>query len=396
MKLALFFICVLFILFEHVLKSQTLSENSEISIITLGPYQGELYSAFGHSAFRVFDPANNWDIIYNYGAFSFNQPNFYLNFALGKPFYKLRLERFDSFQNYAIQENRRIVQQILNLEKEDKQILFDFLQWNAEPENSSYYYNYIYDNCATKIRDVLDSVFKDRIYFNYSFVKEDLTFRQLMDLYLQEQPWGNLGIDLCLGTGIDKIASGYHYMFIPDYIEIAMGGAKIDIGSKERELISDTVILNNHNPEPSSAGLITPQIVFIIILLIVIMISIMDIKRKKLTPMVDTILFSIVGIVGWFLLFLWLFTEHISENNYNLIWALSIHFPIALILLKKPGTKFQNIYFLSTAIILCLLLILWNLVSQNMHESLIPIILTLLVRSIVIIVIRREGYKILK
>ena len=69
---------------EHL---QILSEEASISVITLGPDQQELYSAFGHSSFRVYDPTNGWDIIYNYGVFDFDQPNFYLNFANGNPYY---------------------------------------------------------------------------------------------------------------------------------------------------------------------------------------------------------------------------------------------------------------------------------------------------------------------
>jgi hypothetical protein len=191
--------------------AQVLSPKSEISIITLGPSQSELYSAFGHSAFRVSDPENNWDLVFNYGVFDFNQANFYLNFVMGNPYYKLALESWDHFLNVAIEDNRGVVEQILNLNQDEKQKLFDFLLWNAQPENSSYYYNYIYNNCATKIRDVMDSVFNNKIVYDFSYVNKDLSFRDLMDLYLDEQPWGDFGINLCLGTGVDKAASGFHW-----------------------------------------------------------------------------------------------------------------------------------------------------------------------------------------
>ena len=141
---SLFF--AIFLLLSSSGKGQRLSDKAEISVYTMGPYQGELYSAFGHSAFRVYDPPNDLDLIYNYGIFDFTQPNFYLNFAKGKPYYMLGVQYYEPFIKSYIQENRRIVQQVLNLAKTEKQDLFDFLQWNAQPENRNYYYNYVYDN----------------------------------------------------------------------------------------------------------------------------------------------------------------------------------------------------------------------------------------------------------
>ena len=179
-------------------KGQILSPEAEISVYTLGPFQAELYSAFGHSAYRVFDPVHEWDMIYNYGIFDFNQPNFYLNFAKGDPFYMLGVQHYEQFKNAAIGENRSIVQQVLNLNQEEKQNLYNFLQWNAQPENRNYYYNYIYDNCATKIRDVIDSLFVGQVQYDYSYVIDGVTFRDLMDMYLEEQAWGDFGIDICL------------------------------------------------------------------------------------------------------------------------------------------------------------------------------------------------------
>ncbi len=376
------FLSVVFFTLTQQVYCQILSPESEISLITLGPYQSEVYSAFGHSAIRVYDPANNWDSIYNYGIFDFNQPNFYLNFAAGNPYYKLGVYQYNYFLHSAIRENRRAVQQVLNLTLEEKQRLFDFLQWNARPENCNYFYNYIYDNCATRIRDVMDSVFAGNVQYSYNYVKEDLTFRDLMDLYLKEQPWGDLGIDLCLGTGIDKVATGYHYMFIPDYVEHAFAGAIFKSDSTEKPLIKETINLNEHSPESSVAGMITPLVVSIFILLVYVFITYRDIKLKTRSRLEDTILFSIVGIVGWFLIFLLFFTNHISQISFNLIWAMPLHFPIAFLYLKKNKSRFMHIYFLISASVLGLFLVLWRVWPQDLHESLIPLLLALLIRYV--------------
>src|ERR1041385_449800 len=172
-----------------------LSPQAEISIITLGPWQGELYSAFGHSAIRVYDPKYPFDAFYNYGVFSFNQPNFYLNFARGHLNYKLDVDPYAPWRDYYISYNRFVHEQILNLNAEQKQKVFDYLYWNSMPENQYYLYDYFYNNCATKLRDVIKITLKDQVQFDSTFIKTDYTIRQLTDLYLKHQPWGDLGID---------------------------------------------------------------------------------------------------------------------------------------------------------------------------------------------------------
>lgn len=364
--------------------TQTLSGKAIISVLTLGPDQAELYSAFGHSGFHVKDSANNWDTFYDYGVFDFNQPNFYLNFARGKLYYRLGTHKYERFRDYYIRNNRNITEQTLNLNSIERQKLFDFLQWNAQPENQYYYYNYIYDNCATKIRDVMDTVFEGNIQYDYSFVKEDLTFRELMDIYSLEQPWGDLGIDICLGTGIDKTVSGYHYMYLPDYIEKAFEGALIKSGESAKPLVSSTQVIYRSKEEPSQANSITPRIAFIAVFLFFGFISFKDLKRGLRSNWVDILLFNVSGVVGWLLLFLWFLTDHISQYNFNLLWALPLHFPIALLLLKKKKPYFLKIYFLVTAIILGGLICFWGYWPQNLHTSLIPFTLILLIRSILI------------
>ena len=142
-----------------------LSDKAKISVLTLGPWQGQVYTAFGHSAFRVYDPVNNIDDAYNYGVFDYNRPNFYLNFARGHNIYKLGVMDYKNFEYSYIYYNRYIHEQVLNLSQDQKQRLFDFLQWNALPENQEYLYDYFYDNCATKIPEVILEVFGDSVVF---------------------------------------------------------------------------------------------------------------------------------------------------------------------------------------------------------------------------------------
>jgi len=365
-------------------QAQTLSNKAEISVLTMDSDQVEVFTAFGHSAIRVSDEASGLDQIYNYGVFDFNQPNFYLNFALGKLYYRLGLHHYDSFRDAYTRENRTMIQQGFNLDSAERQHLFDYLQWNAQPENQYYYYNYIYDNCATRIRDVLDTVFQNRIVYDFSFVKEKLSFRDLMDLYLGYQPWGDFGIDLCLGLGIDKEASGYHYMFLPDYIEKAFDAAIVRTTTGQKPLIKETIVTYQAVPEVFKETTVTPAIVFLLVFFVFGFISFKDLKANRRSNWIDLLLFSTAGIIGWLLLFLWFFTEHISQYNFNLLWALPFHLPIALFLLKSVKPKFLKPYFLASTILLGILIAFWGFWPQNLHDSLIPFALLLLIRGVII------------
>ncbi len=377
-----FFVLLLLVGISSLIQAQsrTLSEKAEISVITCGPWQGELYSAFGHSAFRIYDPVNGINEAYNYGVFDFNQPNFYLNFARGYLYYKLGVYDYQLFENYYIYYNRYVHEQVLNLTQDQKQKLFEYLLWNREPENEHYRYDYFYDNCSTKMRDVLVTVFGDAVSFDGSFIKTNYTIRNLTDLYLDQQPWGDLGIDICLGLPMDKKASPYDYMFLPDYVESSFDHASIDTGGNTVPLVKEKVNKYESRPEEPISGLPHPLIVFGVILFITLFISFRDWKRKKLTRWFDSVLFGITGLIGLLLLLLWVATDHnAAAKNFNLLWALPTNLIVAFALLKNR--KWVSTYLGIAGIIAFATLLFWYLLPQQLHYSLIPIVLALGIRG---------------
>lgn len=374
---------ILFFTFSSIqARDIQVSENAEISIMTLGPFQGELYSAFGHSAIHYADPENNIDWVYNYGVFDFDQENFYWNFARGKMLYKLGLSRYSSFKNHYQRENRYIIEQHLNLTLEEKQELIDFLTNNYKPENREYYYNYVYDNCATKMRDVLEDVFPGRITFNEDYTEEGKTIRDLMDDYLAQQPWGDWIIDIGLGQQIDKEATAREYMFLPDYIASAFSTARFQRDSLEVPLVSKTVNVYTPTPEEESkVGFFTPFNFFVILFFVVGFITNRDFKKEKRTKWVDSILFTIAGLIGWWVVFLWFGTVHLSKDNLNILWAIPLHIPFAYLLGVKKMQPFLSKYFLVVSGWYVVLLILWSAVPQPLHNALIPLVLTMILRG---------------
>lgn len=378
-----FIIALPLVLLSLILQAQrTLSPDATISVITCGPWQGELYSAFGHSALRVHDPSQQINEAYNYGVFDFDQPNFYLNFAKGYLYYKLAVWDYQGFANMYVYDNRFIHEQVLNLTPTQKQKVYDFLQWNALPENQEYRYDYFYDNCATRIRDVFVNVFKDSVVFDGSYVETDYTIRELTDLYLEPQPWGDLGIDICLGLPMDKVADPYEYMFLPDYIESGFDHASIYQNGEYVPLVQDKVVVYASREEDPPRGLPHPLVVFSVLAAAVAVLSFYDLRRKKASSWLDITLFGICGAIGLLLLVLWLFTDHnAAARNFNLLWALPTHL-WAVFTLRK-NSKRTRTYFLATAILCLVLLLTWNILPQMLNYSLIPIVIALGIRGFV-------------
>lgn len=382
-----------FFLITFVGKAQ-ISEQATISVLTCGAYPRELYSAFGHSAFRIYDPVNNINVACNYGTFDFNQPNFYLNFARGRNLYKLSIEDYPRFESRYIYENRFIHEQILDLTSEQKQKLFAYLQWNSLPENESYLYDYFYNNCSTKIRDVLLEALGDDVKFDESHITTDYSIRELTDFYIKnKQPWGDLGIDICLGLPMDKKAAPLEYMFLPDYIESGFDHAMISHQGSMVPLVKEKKVIYEARDEESSGGLPHPLYVSGSIALLAVVLTAWDFKRQKKSSWFDFILFSITGLIGILLLVLWFFTNHqAAAQNFNLLWAFPLHFIAALAMRRSPG--WLEKYFLFTAILTAVTLSGWTVWPQRLHYALIPLVAALGVRAMVQFYFRSRYFRI--
>jgi len=358
----------------------TLSSSAQISVITIGPWQGELYSAFGHSAFRVFDPTLAIDDFYNYGVFDFDQPNFYLNFARGHLNYKLGVDPYPLYRDYFIRHNRYIHEQVLNLDSAQRQAVFDYLYWNSQPENAYYFYDYFYDNCASRLRDILQNNFRQDLRFDSTFITTNYTIRQLTDLYLKHQPWGDLGIDICLGLPMDKHARPYDYMFLPDYIESSFDHAVLVHGDATKPLVKEKISVYETVAEDPPKSLIHPWVAFGLLLALTILISWSDWRKRRISKWLDTIFFGGVGLVGLLLLLLWVATDHrAAAKNFNLLWAMPLHV-IAVAALWKNRAWVEK-YFRGNAVLLALTLLLWAWLPQQLNIFLIPVVVSLLIRS---------------
>ena len=369
--------------------SQKLSEEATISVITCGPYQEAVYFAFGHSAIRVMDSVAGFDYVFNYGVFDFNQPNFYLNFARGYNYYLLGAYDYQHFKSSYIEDNRFIHEQILNLTPAQKEKVYNYLIWNAQPENRSYRYDYFYDNCATRVRDVFAKVLDKDVKFDGSYITTEYSIRQLTDVYLKQQPWGDLGIDIGLGLPMDKIASPYEYMFLPAYIESGFDHATISNDSATVPLVKEKKIVYESRPEEVS-GLPHPLYVFGAVALIALILCARDFRNQNISGWFDVLLFGSAGLLGILLLMLWFLTDHkAAANNLNLLWALPTHFIVVFAFIRNP--PWLKHYFMIASIFYLALLAGWFFLPQQLNTALIPIVVALMLRSYIQYVLRKRG-----
>jgi hypothetical protein len=381
----LIFLACLLISLCSVAQNTPLSPSAKISVITLGPDPNELYAAFGHSAVRVYDSLKGIDYAFNYGVFDFNQPNFYLNFAKGFLYYKLGVSYYQDFKGAYIYYNRFIHEQTLNLTLAQKQKLYDFLLWNAQPENQTYRYDYYHNNCATKIRDVLTEQLGSDLTWDSTFLKPAHSFRQKTNEYLDPLPWGDLGIDICLGLPIDRKMSAYEYMFLPDYVEQFIDHATVKNDLVFVPLASKANVVFKPLPIEVTTSFLHPWIAFGGLFLFVLTVSWRDWRRKKISKGLDVILFGICGLIGVLLLSLWAFTDHHdAAKNFNLLWAFPLHLVAAVGLLKAMPSKFTKKYFYYCEFACSTIGLLWFLIPQELNLYLMPLVLSISIRAILI------------
>ena len=249
-----------------------LSSQAEISVITVGP-GNSLNDAFGHSGFRIKDINQGIDVVYGYGEYDFDTPNFYLKFAQGKLNYLINKTDFNRFYQVYTYYNRGIKEQFLNLSQTEKQKLYDYLIDNYKPENRSYLYEFFFDNCATKIKDVCNITLNNAITFNTPKDFEDATFRTLIHNNLNRNSWGSLGIDLALGSVIDRQATPEEHMFLPENIYRFFEHATI-ANSNKPLVKSNRVLYAKNNTSQTSNFILSPLFVLSIIALLIILTSV--------------------------------------------------------------------------------------------------------------------------
>ena len=386
-KLLCLSLILVHILLISTVKAQkiTLSESAAISVLTMGPGTN-LNDSFGHSAFRISDTIQNIDVVYNYGVYNFDTPNFYLKFVKGQLMYQLDLTDFSLFYQHYSDQDRWIKEQVLNLTIKEKQEIFDFLQKNYLPENRKYIYDFFFENCATRIRDVLADVLKNKLVLDKNFVSKTHTFRQLIQKNVHWNSWGSFGMDLAIGAVVDRNASSWEHQFLPEYIFKALEKGQIKRGLGATDLVKKTSILNKKTAkEKSEILLMSPFFIISLLAFIILGVTFKDYQNNSRSRWMDCGLYALTGFIGVFLLLLWFATDHFAtQNNYNLLWAVPLSLFFVIEIAKRNPKYWLKKYIIFQILMLLLLSIHWITGVQSYPVVLLPLLIALSIRYIFI------------
>lgn len=348
-----------------------LSGEAEISLLTCRAGD-DIYNTFGHTAIRVRDPKNGKDEIYNYGLFNFRTPNFTMKFLRGKLKYQLGIQTYIDFLREYEYQKRSVFEQRLALDSIQKVEIYNALRTNYKPKNRAYLYDFFFDNCSTRPRDLLLVDF-DNISFQEP--QNQKSFRDLLDEYVYAKPWTDFGIDLIIGSIADEKAATRDQMFLPEYLY-----KHLEEGNRNgKSLVENSIVVLNHEAElsrRSQSHFFTPVLLFGILLLLEFLLFLKPsmFSKKSWIRLYDKLWFFTIGIGSLVLVFMWFLTDHIAtKNNLNLLW---MH-PLFLFLLFKTKKTFLQI-----SLILCCLALLVSPFIQALHPAVILIICLLIIKII--------------
>lgn len=391
-KLLLIIYITLLALCPHTATAQTQTQQGStpdsirISLLTCAS-GGEIYALFGHTAIRYENFTQGIDAVFNYGMFNFNAPNFMFRFALGETDYQLGVtdyERFAAEYNYL---GRDVWQQTLNLNQEQKERLVTLLEENYRPENRVYRYNFFYDNCTTRPRNLIEKVIGSTLQYadNMTDCNIDTSFRNMLHKYSEGHLWSRFGMDLCMGSEADKPINRRLMMFIPFNAQTFFNTAQIvEKEGQARPLVSaeEKIVITGKTDADHRSGGITPMQASLLLFILITAATIYGIRKGKTLWGIDLILFLAAGLAGCVLAFLALFSQHPAVSpNYMLFVFHPFHLLCLPCMLNRVRKRKISRYMLANFVILTLFIILWALIPQRIDLAVLPLALCLLIRS---------------
>ena len=365
---------VLFTMLLCQLTSAQVADSTDVYLITCAPGNAT-YSIYGHTALRVSVRGTEIDRVYNWGIFDFSTPNFAFRFAKGRLDYMLGSYSYETFLYEYVNEGRAVWSQRLNLTTAEKEKLFSLINENLKPENVKYRYDFFFDNCATRIRDILVASASDTIIFP---VKEKLkSFRQLVDPNQKVLPWIDFGADMLLGLQADKKATPADEMFLPAYLMDNLSASVIVHGDIREPIVGEPVTVVDLPPVAAGARPWMPQLVFYIILLFVLLVTFV-LGKPLLGRMTDIVLYIIYSVLALVLIFTNFLSEHDALHFNLLILGINPLIPVlaGYIMAGKNAVKLSRV-----ALVISLLWIPASVIAgQGINPALIPLVLIIMVR----------------
>lgn len=360
-------------------------DSVDISLLTCSA-GGQIWSLYGHTALRYEDRVHGTDLAVNYGIFNFRQKNFILKFVFGQTDYEMGIEPFNMFMIEYARQGRGVIQQRLNLSRVEKLAIVQALAKNYEPVNRVYRYNFFYDNCTTRARDILEDNLRGKV--EYAAASSQPSYREMIHQWNGEHLWMRFGKDLLLGVQADKATDLAQQQFLPDSLRKDFDKAHVVAadGSRHALVASTEVVLepnaaNAGNADGSLWTTVSPTRLFLAILVLTLLASACELKRRRTFWLYDVTLLTLDGLAGVALL-LMVFSAHPTVRLNLQILLLN---PLSLIFVYPVGThalkRHYHVYW--TVLAVCIVLFLLGALIQNYADGMMLLACTLLVRAMV-------------
>ena len=284
-------------------QSMTNPDRIQISLLTCSPGK-EVWAQYGHTAIRYYDKESGEDLAINYGIFSLDQTYFIPRFVLGMTDYRMGVQPMDMFLAQYSYEGRGVVEQVLNLSAEDKGVIYKALQENMKPENVVYRYNYFFDNCTTRARDMLVNHLHGKVV--YPPAEEDATFRSMIHKWNSKYEWSQFGEDLLLGVNADRKTTKSEQQFLPENLRSDFDKATY----KGKPLVKETNVLLDAETEVAEPAFpLSPLSIALIFAAISLVMMLFSYRRQQVYWAWDLALMFTSGLMG-IIFFVMIFSQH--------------------------------------------------------------------------------------
>ena len=356
-KQTLLYSFLIVILFTNKVIGQILplSENAEVSIITCGT-GSEIYSLFGHTAIRIRDAENQIDEVYNYGTFDFSTPNFYLKFVKGDLQYLETSCTFEDFFQEYLYEKRSVYEQILNISRNQKQVLFDYLNASLQSEERFYTYKFIDKNCTTMVINAINKTLGKKVIVKNT--KEDKTYRDILFPYFEGHFFEQLGTSIIFGTKVDLKGEE---LFLPAELQESIK----TISYNNRPLCKENRKIMEFEKEKVPFSWWNNYYAFCLLFSLIIIANKNSIYKAY---------FIALGMLGLFFIVAGFYSLHKElANNYNILLFNPILFLVVYFQIKNNR---KLILFTSLLSILCLLAYVFILFGKSYLGIVLPLIIT--------------------
>ena len=355
-------------------------DSVRISLLTCEP-GSEIYALFGHSAIRYENPAKQEDWVFNYGMFSFKEPNFVMRFVKGETDYRLGVVPFRYFEAEYGMRGSSVYQQELNLTNVEKEKLAGLLFENYLPANRVYRYNYFYDNCTTRARDKIEESIQGKVVYPVS--DRVVSYRDILHEFTAGSEWSEFGIDLCLGSEADEPIDERKQMFAPFYMLVAARGALIHRADTMMPFVRKETKIVDAVLEDEPAFPLSPMACALLLLAVTVIIVGRGLYKGRQCLAWNVVMFLLQGLGGCIIAFLFFFSLHPTVGSN---WLLILFNPLPLIYLPwliGRGIKQQkDPYHVYNAAVLTSFILLMPFLPQEFNLTVLPLALNLLLLSV--------------